>query len=57
MPDILKYSSVSVNKKTFKAVSVALSDELGMKVSLAKTIEHLATQKSKQLGLNGHSKS
>ena len=31
--------------------------ELGMKVSLAKTIEHLATQKAKQLGLNGHSKS
>jgi|TARA_A100000172_G_scaffold61462_1_gene40807 hypothetical protein len=60
MPDILKYSSVSVNKKTYKelkAVSAALSTELGMKVSLAKTIEHLATQKAKQLGLNGHSKS
>ena len=60
MPDILKYSSVSVNKKTYKelkAVSNALSTELGMKVSLAKTIKHLATQKAKQLGLNGHSKS
>tara|TARA_E500000318_G_C3545182_1_gene206334 strand:+ start:673 stop:855 length:183 start_codon:yes stop_codon:yes gene_type:complete len=59
MPDILKYSSVSVNKKAYhelKSIAEALSKELGIKMSLSKTIEHLATQKAKALGLNGHSK-
>ena len=60
MPDILKYNSVSVNKHTYKelrAVAKALSEKLGMKMSISKTIEHLATNKAKQMKLNGHSKS
>ena len=60
MPDIRKYSSVSVNKKTYKelvAIAEALTDKLGMEMSISKTIEHLATQKAKQMKLNGHSKS
>jgi hypothetical protein len=49
-----------VNKKTYKelvALAEALSDKLGMDMSISKTIEHLATQKAKQMKLNGHSKS
>ena len=60
MPDIRKYSSVSLNKKTYKelvAVAEALTDKLGIDMSISKTIEHLATQKAKQLKLNGHSES
>ena len=48
MPDIRKYSSVSVNKKTYKelvAIAEALTDKLGMEMSISKTIEHLAGQK------------
>ena len=59
MPDIRKYSSVSVNKKTYKELVViaeALTDKLGMEMSISKTIEHLAGQKVKKLKLNGHSK-
>ena len=60
MPDIRKYSYVSVNKKTYKervAVAEDLTDKLGIDMSISKTIEHLATQKAKQLKLNGHSES
>lgn len=55
MPDISKYSSVSLSKAAYKElvfVKEHLSEELGVTFSLAKLIEHLAKDKVKSLGLN-----
>ena len=55
MPDIRKYSSVSLSKAAYKElvfVREYLSEELGVTFSLAKLIEHLAKDKVKSLGLN-----
>ncbi len=58
MPDINKYSSVSISKAAYKELNIVrehLSSELGITFSLAKLIEHLAKDKAKSLKLNGHS--
>tara|TARA_R100001443_G_scaffold15840_2_gene25624 strand:- start:7452 stop:7637 length:186 start_codon:yes stop_codon:yes gene_type:complete len=58
MPDITKYSSVSISKTAYKELNLIkekLSDDLGVSFSLAKLIEHLAKEKVKKLKLNGHS--
>jgi|TARA_R100000231_G_scaffold56475_1_gene46884 hypothetical protein len=58
MPDINKYSSVSISKEAYKELNLVkkhMSDELGVTFSLAKLIEHLAKEKVKNLKLNGHS--
>ena len=58
MPDVNKYSSVSISKEAYKELNLIkknLSDELGVTFSLAKLIEHLAKEKVKKLKLNGHS--
>ena len=55
MPDIRKYSSVSLSKAAYKELVLVkkhLSNELGVTFSLAKLIEHLAKDKVKSLGLN-----
>tara|TARA_Y100001938_G_scaffold147198_1_gene227859 strand:- start:254 stop:436 length:183 start_codon:yes stop_codon:yes gene_type:complete len=60
MPDVNKYSSVSISKEAYKELNLIkknLSDELGVTFSLAKLIEHLAKEKVKKLKLNGHSSS
>ena len=57
MPDIRKYSSVSLSKAAYKELVLVkkhLSNELGVTFSLAKLIEHLAKDKAKTLKLNGH---
>ena len=59
MPDISKYSSVSISKAAYKELNLVkelLSEELGVTFSLAKLIEHLAKDKAKTLKLNGHAK-
>ena len=59
MPDIKRYSSVSVSKKAYKELNIVkehLSEELGITFSLAKLIEHLAKEKTKTLKLNGSAK-
>jgi len=59
MPDISKYSSVSISKAAYRELNLVkkhLSDELGVTFSLAKLIEHLAKDKAKTLKLNGHGK-
>jgi len=59
MPDISKYSSVSISKAAYKELNLVkkhMSDELGITFSLAKLIEHLAKDKAKTLKLNGHAK-
>ena len=59
MPDISKYSSVSISKAAYKELNLVkehLSEELGVTFSLAKLIEHLAKDKAKALKLNGHAK-
>ena len=59
MPDISKYSSVSISKGAYKELNLVkelLSEELGVTFSLAKLIEHLAKDKAKTLKLNGHAK-
>jgi len=59
MPDIRKYSSVSLSKAAYKELKLVkehLSEELGVTFSLAKLIEHLAKDKAKALKLNGHAK-
>ena len=59
MPDISKYSSVSITKAAYKELNLVkehLSEELGVTFSLAKLIEHLAKDKAKTLKLNGHAK-
>ena len=58
MPDVNKYSSVSISKEAYKELNLIkknLSDELGVTFSLAKLIEHLAKEKVKNLKLNGQS--
>lgn len=58
MPDINRYTSVSITKKAHKElilVQKAMSKEFGADLSLAKLIEHLVSDKSKALKLNGHS--
>ena len=58
MPDINKYSSVSISKEAYKELNLVkehMSEELGVSFSLAKLIEHLAKEKVKNLKLNGHS--
>ena len=60
MPDVNKYSSVSISKEAYKELNLIkknMSDELGVTFSLAKLIEHLAKEKVKKLKLNGHSSS
>ena len=57
MPDIKRYSSVSVSKAAYKELVLVkkhLSNELGVTFSLAKLIEHLAKDRAKTLNLNGH---
>ena len=52
MPDISKYSSVSISKAAYKELNLVkehLSEELGVTFSLAKLIEHLAKDKAKTL--------
>ena len=59
MPDISKYSSVSISKEAYKELNLIkaqLSEDLGVSFSLAKLIEHLAKEKVKKLKLNGHAK-
>tara|TARA_R100001244_G_C5106274_1_gene120031 strand:- start:166 stop:348 length:183 start_codon:yes stop_codon:yes gene_type:complete len=59
MPDIKRYSSVSVSKAAYKELNIVkkhLSEELGVTFSLAKLIEHLAKEKTKALKLNGSAK-
>ena len=59
MPDINRYTSVSISKKAYKDLTLvqeAMSKEFGATLSLAKLIEHLVSDKSKTLKLNGHSK-
>ena len=59
MPDISKYSSVSISKEAYKELNLIkeqLSEDLGVSFSLAKLIEHLAKEKVKKLKLNGHEK-
>ncbi|HBY86922.1 MAG TPA: hypothetical protein DEO86_13730 [Colwellia sp.] len=60
MPDIDRFKSVSVTHAAYtniKEISDYLSKDLGIKMSLAKTIEYLSSNKAKELKLNGHSKS
>ena len=55
MPDVNKYSSVSISKEAYKELNLIkknMSDELGVTFSLAKLIEHLAKEKVKNLKLN-----
>tara|TARA_B100001996_G_C18138874_1_gene392159 strand:+ start:239 stop:442 length:204 start_codon:yes stop_codon:yes gene_type:complete len=50
MPDIRKYSSISMTKKAYnnlKQVQEHYSEELGIEFSLAKLVEHLAANKVK----------
>ena len=59
MPDIKRYSSVSVSKAAYKELNIVkehLSEELGVTFSLAKLIEHLAKEKTKARKLNGSAK-
>ena len=54
MPDISKYSSVSISKEAYKELNLIkeqLSEDLGVSFSLAKLIEHLAKEKVKKLKL------
>ena len=60
MPDINRYSSVSISKEAYKELNLVKehkSEELGITFSLAILIEHLAKDKVKSLKLNGHSDS